>query len=251
MSPWSYVLAGAILGLAGVAQSAVGFGYALFATPLLVWIGLPLEQTIALVATCSLIQAGLGARHLRADTPWRLSFIATAVRMAGVGIGTLGLLRLTTLDPARIRLAVGALLCLLVAVQFCWRPKPVDRSHWGWAALAFSISGLLSGISGMGGPPLVLWAMAHNWSSHRTRGFLFAVFLTAIPLQLVLLTFTFDTARILRAILIALAYSPLVWFGTRIGLRLGHRISKEKLRIVAYLFLLAIGLSAVVPALLR
>ena len=234
-----------------MAQSAVGFGYALVATPLLVWIGLPIEQTVALVATCSLIQAAIGARRLRADTPWRLSLTATAVRMLGVGIGTFGLMRLTTLDPARIRLAVGTLLCLLVAVQFCWRPKPVETSHWGWAALAFSASGLLSGISGMGGPPLVLWAMAHTWSSQKTRGFLFAVFLTAIPLQLVLLTYTFDSLRIVRAILLGLAFSPLVYLGTQAGLRIGHRISKEKLRLVAYLFLLAIGLSAVVPALFR
>lgn len=251
MNLWTYALAGVIIGLAGMAQSAVGFGYALFATPLLVWIGLPLEQTVALVATCSLIQAAIGARRLRADTPWRMSLTATAVRMVGVGIGTFGLMRLTTLDPARVRLAVGALLCLLVAVQFCWRPKPVATSHWGWAALAFSASGLLSGIAGMGGPPLVLWAMAHTWSSHKTRGFLFAVFLTAIPLQLVLLIFTFDSARILRAILIGFAFSPLVYLGTQAGLSIGHRISMERLRLVAYLFLLAIGLSAVVPALFR
>lgn len=76
------VIAGVIICLVGMAQSAVGFGYALFATPLLMLIGIPLPNVIALVATCSMSQAIIGARKLHASVPWRLSLTATVVRLA-------------------------------------------------------------------------------------------------------------------------------------------------------------------------
>lgn len=41
------VIAGVIICLAGMAQSAVGFGYAMFATPLLVLIGLPVGHCMS------------------------------------------------------------------------------------------------------------------------------------------------------------------------------------------------------------
>ena len=70
------VLAGIIILLAVAAQSAVGFGSALFAAPLLVWIGMPLPYVIALIGTCSTAQAAIGARKLRAEVPWRAALVA-------------------------------------------------------------------------------------------------------------------------------------------------------------------------------
>lgn len=65
---------GVVLLIAAVGQSAVGFGFALFATPALVWLGVDLPHAIALVSTCSMIQSAMGARELRASVPaaWAL-----------------------------------------------------------------------------------------------------------------------------------------------------------------------------------
>lgn len=241
------VVAGGIICLAGIAQSTVGFGYALFATPLLVWTGIPLPSVITLVATCSMIQAIIGARKLHATVPWRLSLTATAVRLASVIIGLLLLKKLVVLNTDHIRVVIGCILCLLVAVQFLWRPQPVNTMHWGWAGLAFVASGLLAGVCGMGGPPLVLWSMAHDWSTHKTRGFLFAVFATSIPVQIVLLSLIFGTAILWNAA-IGIAFLPLVYLGTAIGLPIGNRLSKDKLKSIAYAILLVIGISSVVQA---
>jgi len=79
---------------------------------------------------------------------------------------------------------IGGILCLLVAIQYLWRQHPVKAMHWGWGGLAFIGSGLLAGLCGMGGPPLVIWSMAHDWPAEKTRGFLFAVFATSIPTKL-------------------------------------------------------------------
>jgi len=104
------VIAGFIICLAGMAQSAVGFGYALYATPLLVWIGIPLPSVITLVATCSMIQSIISARKLHTMVPWRLSLTATAIRLASVIIGLFLLKRLVVLngDLNRSRQCIGA-----------------------------------------------------------------------------------------------------------------------------------------------
>lgn len=125
--------AGGIIFLAGMGQSAVGFGYALFATPLLVWIGFPLPDVITLVATCSMIQAAIGAWKLQGDVPWRLSLSATAIRIAGVAVGLLLLKKLVALNTDHIRMVIGSILCLLVAIQVLWKTRVVKVLHWSWA----------------------------------------------------------------------------------------------------------------------
>lgn len=243
------ILMGATLGVAGMLQSAVGFGYALFATPLLVWIGIPLPNIIALVATCSMIQSIIGVRKIHAFVPWRLSLTATVVRLAGVIFGVVILKKLVVYDTDSIRTVIGGILCVLVVIQLVWRPKHVASMHWGWAGFAFSTSGLLAGICGMGGPPLVLWLMAHDWGTQKTRGFLFAVFATAIPAQIILMVLTFGSS-ILLSIALGFAFFPLVYLGTRVGLPIGDRMTKDNLRRFAYALLLLIGTSAVAPAVL-
>ena len=241
--------AGVIVFLAETGQSAIGFGSALFATPLLVWLGIPLPSVITLVATCSMIQAVIGTGKLHAAVPWRLSLTAAVVRLGGIVVGLLLLRKLIALDTDRVRMVVGAILILLVGLQLVWRPRPVASAHWCWAGLAFLASGVLAGICGMGGPPLVLWSMAHIWSSQKTRGFLFAVFAASIPVQIILLSVTFD-ASILWNVAIGVAFLPLVYLGTVVGLPIGNRMDKERLRYVAYAILLVIGISTVLPALL-
>lgn len=251
MIPWPLMIAAAlIVGLAGMAQSTMGFGYALFASPLLVLLGLPLPGVVTLVATCSMMNALIGARHLDTATPWKVGWTATGIRMISVLLGLFLLRNLAGLNPDTIKLLVGCILCLLVGVQFLFRPHPVPSMHWGWAGLAFIASGLLAGLTGMGGPPLVMWAMAHDWSAPRTRGFLFSVFCTSIPFQLILLTLMFGVGM-LWYIAAGVGLLPVILLGSRIGLPIGNRLPKERLRTIAYLILLAIGLSAAGPMLVE
>lgn len=145
-----------IIFLASAIQSAVGFAFALFATPLLTWTGMPLPDIIATVAVCSFVQSSLGARNLHDSIPWRLSLTAVATRVATLILGLIILKRIANLDVGFIRLIVGLILCFLVLLQLVIKTVPKKNMHWLWAALAFSTSGMLAGICGMGGPPLVL-----------------------------------------------------------------------------------------------
>ncbi|MCK5528314.1 MAG: sulfite exporter TauE/SafE family protein [Kiritimatiellae bacterium] len=243
------VIAGVIILLAGILQSAVGFGYALFATPLLVLLGIPLLSVIAMVTTCTMVQAVTGSWKLRSSVPWRLSLTSTAIRSTSLLIGLLLLRKLVKMDVSHIRLIIGTILCVIVIVQLLWRPHPVKKLHWIWAGLAFTASGILGGISGMGGPPLVLWAMAHDWSTKRTRGFFFATFATSVPIQIFFLCMMFDIS-ILKDVGIGIMFMPLVLLGAVIGLPIGDRMSKARLRYLAYTILLIIGITAITPSLL-
>ena len=157
---------------------------------------------------------------------------------------------LVSRDADQVRLVIGGILCALVAVQLLWPPSPVESMYWIWAGIAFITSGLLAGVCGMGGPPLVLWSMAHDWPARKTRGFLFAVFATSIPVQLVLLSVTFGTSILWYAAL-GVALVPLVYVAAAVGLPIGNRLGRKRLRYLAYILLLAIGVSTMLAAALN
>ncbi|MDF3129562.1 sulfite exporter TauE/SafE family protein [Kiritimatiellaeota bacterium B1221] len=238
------LITGSILCFAGLAQSAAGFGYALFATPLLLLCGMELPQAITLVVTCSLCQALTGLHHLRAEVPWKSSFCATGIRLTGLAIGLLALKVLVQLDPDRVQLLVGIILCGIVFLQFIVRPKTHAATHPAWAGIAFLASGLLSGICGMGGPPLVLWSMAQPWNSRKVRAFLFGVFSCSLPVQLILLAITFGV-EILRFASLGILLFPFVWLGSMMGLPIGNRIEKPQLQKIAYIILLIVSAGSI------
>jgi len=234
-----------ILCFASTVQSAIGFAYALVATPLLIWIGMSLPNAITLVATCSFVQSAIGARHLRASVPWRLALIATTVRVGTLIVGLLLLKQIVGLDTGTIRLIVGVVLCVLVVTQLVGKAPPVENVHWMWGTLAFGASGLLAGVCGMGGPPLVLWSVRHNWPVEKSRGFLFTVFAVSIPIQIVLLYMVFGM-DILRSVVTGVLFAPAVLFGAAMGLPLGNRLPRAVLSKIVYATLLLIGLSSII-----
>lgn len=239
-----------IVSAVAVIQSAIGFGYALFATPLLMWIGMPLPSIIALVAMCSMVQAAVGAGELRSYVPWRISIVTVAVRMTGIAAGSLLLKKFTGIAPENVRALIGLILCLLVAAQVMVKPRPAHSRHPGWTAAAFISSGLLAGFCGMGGPPLVLWAMARNWESRVVRGYLFAVFALSVPFQLVVLFLTFGPS-ILHSAALLVFFLPLVYAGTKLGVYAGNGIEKDRLKRIAYLLLFAIGLGVLISGFMK
>lgn len=203
-----------------------------------------------LVSTCAMCQTAFGARDLRHDIPWRIAWASVGVRLLGLMIGVFLLTRLVLLDRQTVQLVVGVILCVMVITQFLWKPRLRDEIHRGWATTAWLSSGLLSGLCGMGGPPVVLWSMSLNWSAHRTRGFLFVTLGAVIPVQLILLSMTFG-APILWNSALGLLLLPLIYVGSRLGLSIGRRIEKDRLRRLAYAVLLVMGVSAIAPALNR
>ena len=230
----------------GVMQGAIGFAYALFATPLLVWIGVPLPITIVIIAVCGFIQSGLGSWRLRLEVPWRNVWMASLIRLPSIIMGVCALQSLVFLSTGHVKMMVGFTICLLVGVQMFTDVKPVERVHPFWTGLALSGSGFLFGSVGMGGPPLVMWVMAHNWSSEKTRSFLFTVSMISAPFQIALLFLSFGP-EILKSILVSFLLAPVVLLGSWVGIPLGNRMPKILLCKIAQWVLIIIGLSAAIP----
>ncbi len=230
----------------GFLQGTVAFGFGLLSVPLLLMIGLPIPAVLAIASVCTAVQAGSGVHHLRTDVPWKdvgRSVVLRAVTML-LGIWMLSLL--VNYPVARIKFWIGLVMLLLVVLQTFLQPQPRATLHRGWDLAAFLTSGFTGGLCSMGGPPLVLWVMAHDWTAERTRAFLFASFMGLVPVQLTLLYWTFGK-DVVYGMAVGAALSPVVLLGSLLGLRVGARFSKSLLHRLAFLLLVAIALNAMFP----
>ena len=90
-------------------------------------------------------------------------------------------------------------------------------------------SGLLGGSVGMGGPPCVLWALAHRWNSQQLRASLFTIFSLTVPPEFILLRLKFGMEPVYAG-LFGLALTPLVAAGTTLGLWLSSKLPTAHLR---------------------
>jgi len=244
MDPLLIVGIGLTLFLGSVLQGAVGFAYTLFSLPILVWLNIELNQAVAMVVVTILVQVAVSVYQLRASVQWKRGVGATLIRYATLPLGLLILQSLQTVGQVQIKQLVGGLLLLALLTSLGARIQPREHVHAGWSVLAFSLSGLLQGIAAMGGPPLVLWVMAHPWDNRQTRGFLLSLMLMSLPYQVLLLYLTFGP-RILEPMLAGLGFSPVVILGALLGVRLGDRFSKPLLRRLSYWILGGLAFSSI------
>ncbi|GAB4427768.1 MAG: sulfite exporter TauE/SafE family protein [Anaerolineae bacterium] len=248
MSPLVVAGIGLTLFLGSALQGAVGFAFGLFAIPLLVWLGVSLGEAVALMSISIFVQVLVGTWQLRREVRWREVWLGTAIRYATLPLGLALLLWVDGLDRAQIKQVLGALVLAALLVQIFAKVEPRNHLPLGWTLAAFSGSGIMQGLAAMGGPPVVLWVMAHHWSSKESRAFMLALFLLVAPLQMALLYLT-SPHNVGRALLTGLLFSPLVALGAVAGVRLGNRIDKELLRRLAYgLLFVTAAVSILSPA---
>lgn len=235
-------LAAAIVLLAATLQSAVGFGLGLVAVPLLVGTGSPLPDAVALALGAGFVQTAYGTYRLRREAQWRLNGWLAFTQCLTLPLGVALMMLLADARPARVKQAVGVMLLALLLTRSVMRATPRPRLAFGWGLLAGVTSGILSGVSGMGGPPLVLYALAHDWSKDRFRAFLWSQFLLVAPVLVALLAFRNGTPVVLHAA-IGIALAPIVWLGARLGLSVTQTWNARQINIAAQALLYAIALS--------
>lgn len=156
---------------------------------------------------------------------------------------------LVELGTARVKQVVGVILLLALGMQWLLKIKPRQHIGVGWTLIAGAASGLTAGLVGMGGPPVVLWVMAHDWPAKKSRAFLWATFMMLIPFNLVLLVIKFGSGM-WGSCLIGLCLSPLVVLGSELGQRVGELMNRHRLRSAALLLLLVLALVSILGPLL-
>jgi uncharacterized membrane protein YfcA len=244
-----FLLIAAVLALSSVVQGCVGFASALLAIPLMLASGIALPEAIAIMLVASTTQNLTGFFRLRKHVQFEAVFRPSVIRLAALPAGVLVLWWFDNLDRQHVRQAVGAILLAILLVQLLVRVQPQERLHRAWGWLAFSSSGFLVGLCGMGGPPMAMWVMCHRWSPEKSRAFLFAAYLSTMAPQLLLLLACFGTETT-RAAFMGLLLVPIVLLATAVGLRIGGALSDVRLRTATFVILLLVAVGSILQPLI-
>jgi uncharacterized membrane protein YfcA len=172
------------------------------------------------------------------------------IRFATMPLGVYALHLVGKENNAIASQVVGVVVLLLVALQMAAKAEPQPRLHPAWEWLTFSLAGFLLGLCGMGGPPMAIWVLAHDWPMNRARAFLYFIFASGLPLWALLLWLQFGQ-RFWDATLLGAIGLPAVIVGLYAGLYLGRKASDKVLRIASVVTLVLIAVSAIVMPYLR
>lgn len=239
------ILFALIVATGGVIQSAVGFGTGLFATMLLLLTGMPAEQVVPFVAIVAWSQTIVGAWQFRREVMWKTVLGMVLIGMTTQPIGAWLLSLLTTQGPVLVRQVFGVIILAALAAQWWLRPHPHERLHWSWAILTMVLAGLMHGLAGMSGPPIVLWVMAHNWTNRRSRAMLWAIFAMLIPPNMINYAIRFGEPAV-QGMLLGAAFIPFMLLGMMPGMWIGHRMSKAHLKQMAFCVLLLVAVYGII-----
>jgi uncharacterized membrane protein YfcA len=164
----------AVIFLATVIRSALGFGEALVAVPLLALL-VPVEVVAPLAVLVSITVAAIIVVQ-----DWRLIHVGSAGRLvlftfAGIPFG---LLLLTTLEERIVKAVLALVIIGFSSYVLAGRSRFTladDRLAWlfGFGA------GILGGAYGMNGPPLVVYGSLRRWTPEHFRATLQGYFLPA------------------------------------------------------------------------
>jgi len=235
-------LAALILFGASLVQSMIGFAFNLIAVPLLVWSGFGLAQSVAMTAIPIFVQLSLSGWQLREYIRPREILLPALIRFLTLPAGIALLAWINAADTAVIKTFVGAVLLVILLIGHTVRFAPRAHLHPLWDLLAFGLSGMMLGMIGMGGPPVVLWLMAHDWSPKRIRAFVTALFWVAAPVQIALLYRRLGEEAV-QAFGWGIVLLPAVIVAALLGVRIGNAFDRTRLRraVTAFLFLTAVA----------
>ena len=232
MFPWvEGMLSGSLLValfvalLAGSISGLTGFGLALIAVPLLLFVYEPATVVVLVFVLSVFINvAVVWDSWYDADRKLVLALLPPAA--VGVFVGAEVLYYA---DPLYIRLGVG-IVVVFSALLLLREVRVPGAEGWLGTVIAGSTSGLLSTSTGLAGPPIVLLFAARHLPKHAFRGSSALYFLAMSFVGLAALTNRglLDAAQIP----LALALIPAAFLGKVLGTALLKRISDKTFRSV-------------------
>ncbi|MCC9602162.1 sulfite exporter TauE/SafE family protein [Stieleria sp. JC731] len=251
LDPASLIGIATVLSIGIFVQSAAGFAAGLLIVPILLWLGYSIPEASVALLVATVPQNVMGVYSLRDSIQPRKLLWPGIARIAFYPIGIAALVVIEqTLSVDRIRQLVGgAVLAATIAIMlYRPTPKPSIAAFWGW--IAFPVSGFLQGLIGMGGPAMVFWVQAHDWSTRQIRGFLFSMYLVSLGPALAILLLKFRE-RVYAPAMMATLSLPALLLVTWLGLRFGNWLGKERLRRITLGLLLLLGLVGLASPWLR
>ncbi|MEM9296391.1 MAG: TSUP family transporter [Planctomycetota bacterium] len=236
------VLAAALAVFVGMfVQSAAGFGGGLAALPILLWAGWPAPEAICVVVAAAVAQLVTGVYRYRSDVPWKPVAHVSAYRLAAIVPGIFVLDYLEDRGPI-VKQAIGAAVIAAALARAAIRVQPRPRLPAWATGVTGVISGFMASAVGIGGPPLVLWAAAHQWSTRAIRSALWSAFLISIPPLAALMLWRFGD-RVIPGWIVGAALTPVSLAGMSLGMVAVRHASPDRLRAGMLALLVILGLS--------
>jgi uncharacterized membrane protein YfcA len=170
----AYILA--VVFVATLIRSALGFGEALIAVPLLS-LRVPVNVAAPLAVLVSVLVAALVVVQDWRRIELRASAGLTVSALFGIPFGVL---MLSHASDHLVKLVLGTIVVgfsLYALAMPAHAHLPHDR--WGWLIGCGFLSGVLGGAYGMNGPPLVIYGALRRWPPQRFRATLQGYFLPA------------------------------------------------------------------------
>ena len=235
-SPFEYAVACAILVVAQLVYVLFGFGAGLIAVGSLALIFPEIKDVVVLLLLVNLPAEILVVIQARKEIRWR--------PIAGLGTGIavgipLGAWILRGGDPQLVLTILGGFL-VLVGFVFVRLPAGGRFHPPAWAAPpAGFLSGLLTGLFGTGGPPLIIWYHLSAGNKAAFRGNLMTIFL----LMTIVRVPSYAVGGLITAprLWSTLAILPAALFGAWLGHRLHIKISEKTFRLMVSILLVVLG----------
>ncbi len=234
--PWQTIYLTACLFLSCVTESALGFGSALIAMPLLA-LALDLKTASPLMAMVSVV---LSTTVLLRN--WRhVAFKGIGPLLAGAVPGIpLGMLLLKGTHQDLLKIVLALIIIGFALYRLAGPELPTVTRAWPAYLFGFC-SGILGGAYNTGGPPVVIYASLKRWEPAVFRASLLAFFLaSAVVINISHYRSGYWTPTVFHYFFTAL---PVLLAGILLGNRLHHRIQPGKFDRIVLVLLIAIGLS--------
>jgi hypothetical protein len=240
MSPLTILTGSLVICLASLTCGLAGFGFALVSVPLLINFVLPQPQvvvpTVLLLTNLSNCIVLIKARTwIDVKRIWLLG-------LAGVLATPLGTYLLVVLDTHALNVFIGVVTSLSALALMLGLRRPIRNEKLALLPVGV-LSGLLSGSTAMGGPPVVLFMTNQGTEKQVFRANLTLYFtllgLSTIPSQIVGGLLTKDV------VVYALGALPALTLGTLAGIELARRTREEVFRKLALVIVVASGVVAV------
>jgi uncharacterized protein len=227
--------------LAALVAGIAGFAFGLVAAAAWLHVLTPV-QTASLIVAFGLIVQGVAVWKLRNALQWERLWPFLIGGALGVPIGVLALSRV---HPATMRLAIGAVLILYSAYAFV-RPSmpPVKRGGAAADAAVGVLNGILGGATGLAGIIVTIWCGVRGWPKDVQRTVFQPVGVAVFVMSAAWLGTRGEIDR--DAICLFVIGLPPLAAGTWLGLKLYGHLDESAFRKVVLFLLLGSGLALVV-----
>ncbi len=222
--------------MATLIRSALGFGEALVAVPLLAFliplrVAAPLAVLVSITIAAMVVVTDWKKIHLR-STGWLL-----LPTLAGI---PLGILVLRSSHQVAAKGTLGAIILAYATYSLLGkRPPELQRDGRGWLLACGFCAGVLGGAYGMNGPPLAIYGSMRRWTAQHFRATLQAYFLPASLVGMAGYGLSgLWVPTVTHYYLLAL---PVVFPAVYLGRLINHRLHGEVFRKYVYAGLVGVG----------